>query len=209
MARSGYEWSLEARRWREKASGRFASEGTITGWRNTFRRALENEATSLTDRLARGEIDVRFWEKGMQKITRDAHQAEFMLSKGGRNNLTAADRKVIGKALDEQFDYLRGLTRQVGAGELTERAAAARARMYARSGTSSYARGQEAAWGISLPGYPGQGVQCLSNCRCAWRITTRRKVIVASYIVAPGDTCKDCLSRGSQWASLEFPKPEA
>lgn len=204
MATSEYEWSLEARRWRNRKDGRFVTERTVTSWRNTARRAMESEVTDLTEKLGSRQITLRFWEQEMRRVTRHAHISDYLLGMGGKNNLTSRDRDIIGAQLEEQYGYIRNMARQMERGEVSQAVAEARARMYPRSGATSYSLGQERAWGITLPGYPGRGVQCMSNCRCSWHIRTRRKKIIATYRVAPGDSCTDCLDRGTMWAELEF-----
>jgi hypothetical protein len=204
MARSDYEWSEGARRWRKKADGRFVPERTITAWRNAARRELEDATTDLMDRLAKGTITIQRWETEMQLLIRNAHISEYLLARGGRNSLTFADRAIIGRELDKQFRYLRDFTRQLMDGGLSQEAAAARARMYPRSGNTLFNMGREAAWGIALPGHPCEGVQCGSNCRCVWQINRRGNTTVASWKVSPGDSCADCVDRGQRWAELIF-----
>jgi hypothetical protein len=201
---SGYEWSPPARRWRNRSNGRFVAERTLTSWRNQARAALEDEATRLMDRLADGDITIQFWETEMRDLLRKAHISEYLLARGGTNALTAADRARIGAELDRQFAHLRNFTRQLMDGTLSQEAAAARARMYPRSGNTLFNMGRENAWNIRLPGHPGEGVQCLSNCRCSWQISTRGKLTIASWKVSPGDSCDDCVDRGRRWAHLEF-----
>lgn len=201
---SEYEWSASANRWRKIETGRFVSERTLTSWRNQARAALEDEATDLMQRLTDGKISIQLWEREMQEVLRNAHISDYLLARGGRHSLTAADRAIIGAQLDAQYRHLRGFTRTLIEGKLSEEAAKARARMYPRSGNTSFNMGRESAWSLNLPGHPGQGTDCLSNCRCVWQITTRGNKTIASWRTSSGDSCDTCVDRGRRWAELIF-----
>lgn len=175
-----------------------------------------NAAGSATDQLAglvtNGQLAPGDWNDLMRQEIKDEYIRQYLLGRGGREQMTAADWGSIGGSLRDQYRYLDGFYENVVTGELTEAQIAARARMYVNSAREAFNRGQARAYGLVLPQYPGDGqTVCLTNCGCDWRI---EEVYDGDDLVGydcyweinPAiENCVDCQDNNRKWYPLFVP----
>lgn len=225
-AGSDWEWNQRSKTYRN----------TETGYRLTQRRllALRDELTAklladneramgliaargvdeLADGLVDGSMTVQRWLLDMRDAVKNGFLSQYMLAKGGKNNMTFADYGRIGRMLapDGQYRYLQGFAEQIAAGELSAAQIRARSRLYINATVQAYERGKAAAYGMpNLPEYPADGSQqCRANCRCSWSIAEFDDRWECTWVVdTAAESCEDCVENGRRWAPLVINKDQA
>ena len=158
-------------------------------------------ATSL--RVAKKEITLNNWVGDMREDILVSRTTQYLFSKGGVNNLDGADRSVIAFQTNQQYNFLQNFATDLRDGRLTESQLLNRARMYIEASTASYERGKTATrTQLILPEYPADGSQdCISNCRCHWKITETETHYVCYWNLDPrADHCNSCIDNASKWS---------
>lgn len=184
-------------------------------------------ADDLAGRLADGDITLNEWLAAMRQHIQDAHVAEYLLGRGGRNQMEDSDWTWLAGAILGQYQYLQAFAQQIQAGvAMTQLQVAGRSRLYfeaskvafeaARAaamglpegGQAAGPDGQTVAWVSSrLPEYPGSGrTRCLTRCRCYWVITELPDRWEASWKRTAKESCVDCVDRSRRWARLIIKK---
>lgn len=148
--------------------GRKLSQQRLIGLR-------DNAATALATQL--GEIVEAEYAnpkgaKGEEALIL-AILALYLLGRGGKNEVDAADASAVASIIGDQQAYWQGFTTDLIGGKLTLGAAIARAHLYGGATIQAYDQGQAESWGAtrSLPYWPGVGTECRGNCRCYWAYT--------------------------------------
>ena len=191
--------------------------GTFVGQasRVELRDAWTDAQKAVTDKLARdydnGRITLSEWVTGMRQENRVNYVEQYLLGKGGRNNMTQADWGRIGNAVRHQNEYLQNFANDLMTREppLTLAQIEARSRMYVDGSTAMYERANALAKGMpDLPAYPGDGqTQCQTNCKCHWQIVEKEATWEATWILEPAaEHCDDCIANAGQWAPLVVAK---
>ena len=201
-----WRWDAKTRRYRA-GTGRFLSEKQVRTLRDRFVAAQAAEATALAGKLAAGDLTVKAWETAMRALIRSTYLAEYALGRGGANAMTDADYRLLGKALRQQYGYLRGFARDVAAGNHTEAGIANRAGLYVQASRQAHERGKAAAWGVDLPAYPGDGsTSCKANCSCGWRLSETKTAYRATWVLGGSEHCDDCAGRAAAWSPFMVEK---
>lgn len=209
-------WAYDprARRYRDTDTGRFLTSEAARGFVDQSLRAGGIVTDQLASLVAQGQLSPEDWRLRMRAEIKGEYVRQYLLGRGGLEQMTAADWGSVGGALSEQYRWLdrraESFFDQVEAEELSEEEIARRARMYINSAREAYERGQVRRYGIpvlALPAYPGDGSsECLTNCRCYWNIQEifgeEGEVIAweATWTLTPGESCPTCVDRGLQWA---------
>ena len=203
-----WTYDVPSARYRDTSTGRFASHATILDGRDRFADTKALEVDRLTRRVTQGNIALNAWEQGMRDNIKDAYIAEYMLGKGGVNNMTQRDWGIIGRGLRDQYQYLRGFTNDLASGRISERQALARAQMYPNGAIKMFERGRSEAMGMPpLPQYPGDGqTRCLTNCRCHLDIKTKKEQWDVTWVLGEAEHCDDCVAMSRKWAPYVGPR---
>jgi len=176
--------------------------------RDTFlekeRRAGHSEASNRE--LLNGQITVQRWVLDFRTRLKDVYRNEYLLGRGGRQNMTASDWGKLGAMLKKQYQYLNGFARDIQAGKVSEGQMARRAQMYFDSSRQAFERGKSSATGMpDLPAYPGDGqTQCLSNCQCTWDIEETNTEWRATWSLGAAEHCPDCVANAARWNPLVY-----
>jgi hypothetical protein len=197
-----FRWQPTANRWRDETSGRFLGNRQVVALRDEAVAAAGRDARSLAERAVRGEVAPDAFRAGMREVSRNAHTANYLLGRGGVNAMQASDFRTLATSLRTEFGHIDRFAWDVEAGTLSEAQAAARAELYAGAGVRSYEQGVASAWGVEaeLPGYPADGgTQCLSRCRCSWRLNPTEHGIAATWVLGGADPCDGCRQRAAAW----------
>lgn len=172
-------------------------------------KSLTRELEALTARLLAGDISLADWTAEFEQILATHHAAAYLLGRGGeltdplaRNQLALLERYIA-----EQAEYLSGLKRDIAGGRYGDspRALGARVDMYARSVQPPYWAGKTI--GLPLPAMPGEGTQCLTNCRCRWEITTldaERGDHDCYWRLGAAEHCQTCNQRAVDWNPIQI-----
>lgn len=148
---------------------------------------------AATGRLLRGGSSAA-WLRGMQAALVKAHTAAFMAGQAERlgvsvstlKGLSRAERDDIKRQVAVQIDYLRGFASALDG--LSDAQIAARAAMYAGAVRTTYSRARHPR----LPFYPGEGSECLSQCRCSWQDNGDDSY---TWVMGAAEHCATCQSR--------------
>ena len=203
-------WQFDdiSKRYRNTATGRYMSASQMLGLRDQFVDAMKGKTDALVSRVATGDLTAQQWSLEMRKTIKQSYIDQYVLARGGRQNMTQRDWGIIGNMTRRQYEYLDGLERDIRDGKLSEAQARARARMYIESSTQAYERGATEGRGIPrLPAYPGDGqTQCRANCRCHWSIEDLVDAWACTWVLGIAEHCPDCVANASRWAPLMMPK---
>lgn len=163
-------WEEGTTRYRDQATGRFLSAPDVRDLSSESVRIAGSGTDGLAGMLAEDQVNVRDWETLMRQSIKDEYIQQYVLARGGLEQMTAQDWGSIGGMLADQYRYLGNFSREIAAGELTESQIAMRSRMYIRSAREATSRANMRARGWpELPDHPGSGrTLCLTNCACWW-----------------------------------------
>ena len=141
-----------------------------------------------------------------------AYIRQWMLGKGGKDNMTLSDWFIIGTLLAVQYRFLKRFMNALNnplqvmpVGEINRRLD-----MYIDSSRQAFERGKALAFGIpQLPAYPGDGsTLCLTRCKCHWEIhpvsspDPRLSGWNCYWRLGIAEHCETCLRREAAWAPL-------
>lgn len=202
-----FTYNPQTHRYRDTSTGRFVSEATVRQQLAQYEGARKEIGTQLASQLSSGGT-AKEWLLQMRQELKLTYTAEYMLGRGGRSAMTAADWGKLGSMLRTQYTFLDAFAREVAAGNLSEARIAARARMYFDSATQAYERARTSARGMpDLPAYPGDGsTECKSNCKCSWTIEETKTAWRCRWTLGPTEHCDTCTTRSAQWSPLIVPK---
>lgn len=205
---SPWQWDDASKRYRNTATGRYISQKAAVALRDQYIDARMSDMDGLTRRLVDKQINVQQWTLEMRQQVKDTYINEYMLARGGRNNMTQADWGRVGAMLKEQYRYVDGFARDIDAGKVSGGQIRTRARMYVDSATQAFERAKTESRGMPrLPAYPGDGqTQCRANCRCAWDIVDAEDHWEATWSLGVSEHCQDCVANAGRWNPLIIPK---
>lgn len=171
-------------------------------------RTAVNTIDALSNRMDSGDLSAAEWQERMTAVIRRAHE-QAMLEGAGMDELTPEMEQVINRQVSVQTEFLGGFLDDIGIDGWVS-AFAARARMYGTAATTAYWHGNIIAQVgkiLPLPAYPGEGSQCLTNCKCEWRVdivNEEANDYDAYWIVNSSETCQTCIERGQQWQPVQI-----
>lgn len=207
--RQGWEFSPATHRYRDRATGRFLSPGDQADLAADFAKRRETHVRTLADQVAKGEVTVQAWQKGMSTDVRRTTAALYALGRGGRNAMTAADWKAVKALVSEQSTYLESFAADIKAEKLSAAQIKARASMYVRAGVQAHDRGVAASYDVTPHVMPGEGSPCGSNCRCRWVYASTKTEWRLTWTLSGVEHCDVCIERASEYDPLVIPKSGA
>jgi hypothetical protein len=134
----GYAWDTRLHNYVSLETGRMVARAKI---HQLLRDVTQDCATTLGklgEAVARGQITPRQFYEAAQITLKHLHNANAALAVGGWDRMTATEWGRNGGILQSEYRHLAEFTRQIAAGELTEKQIIARAQTYADSGFSRY-----------------------------------------------------------------------
>ena len=157
----------------------------------------------LAAQVSTGQISVQTWTTQMRAAIKEAYTQQYVLARGGINNMTQADWGRLGGALREQYQYLDRFAQEITMGRLSPAQIQSRARLYMNSATQAFERGKAAGKGLVLPAYPGDGsTQCRTNCKCRWDIRETSGAYYCRWLLGVAEHCPDCVTNAGRWNPL-------
>lgn len=210
-----WQWDPSTRRYRVtpagsqatgQRAGTFVGEAKMLQLRDQYIDARKDAVNTLATQLANREITIQQWTDAMRQEIKTNMINEYLLAHGGRNSMTQADWGRVGQMVQTQYRFLDNFAAE--AGDMSEKAIAARSRMYVEASSQAFERGKVLARGMpDLPAYPGDGsTACRANCACGWEIHETAEAWLCYWTLGAAEHCPDCLSRASQWAPLVISK---
>lgn len=183
-SRKPYRWNAGAGRYIDPDSGRFVPKQAEV-------RALDERITAGIDQVRavtvgvlEGAVSVEDWQTAVAVELRRMHTQAAALGRGGWQQMTPRDWGRIGRALRDEYAYLRGFAEALAGGNLSEAQVNARLTLYVNGIWSSYWKGAAGAM-------QGAGM------------TEERRILT------PAEHCKDCEGYAAQgWQPLgSLPEP--
>lgn len=164
-----YQYVTSLNRYRNAQTGRFVPREIVMSYVDQITQAGQSVSDELARLHAEGTITAQDFGAQMQVGLRSSTIQQYVLGRGGRENMQPADWGRVGRQLRGEYEQLRGFVADVETGNLTQAQISARAQLYFNATRRAYEVGQGSAYGVKLPFYPGDMV-CRSNCRCHWRL---------------------------------------
>lgn len=137
---SPYIWLPNLQRYRDTATGRFASSAEVRGWGQGSMDDSADHARGMAGALAERDITLGQWERNMREQIKEEYIKQYLLGRGGRDLMTAVDWGSVGGMCADQYRYLDGFAAEIAAGNLSEKQIAARSEMYLRSSREAFER---------------------------------------------------------------------
>lgn len=163
---------------------------------------------AATEALSNGG-SIGAWEQAMRRAITTAHTAAYLAAVRDRTGvmpkgLSRVERQELRDFIDRQLDYLAGFVKDLLASKLSPAQAAARAAMYGRASHTTY--WAERTRGVPLPAMPGEGTQCMANCRCSWDVQTLAGDgnHDAYWRMGAAEHCQTCTQRAATWAPVRI-----
>jgi hypothetical protein len=128
-------------RYRDKGTGRFVSERRIRSAVDAVADAASQQMQTAAQALMDGNLSLAAFQSEMQRLIRLSNVAAAVIAKGGAEQMTPADWGRAGRAIRDQYAYLRDFAAQVAAGQQPmDGSLTARARQYGQASRSQYER---------------------------------------------------------------------
>lgn len=209
------QWGYDPRihNFRNLSNGRIVSRKKVQVWSDDFIDTTGKDSDALADLLISGTIDLGEWETRMRKLIKETYSAEFMLGRGGLEQMTFRDWGILGHELRDQYEFLNNFSNDIFNGTQSPAQIKNRARMYIDGAHKMFQRGRTEAFGMPrLPAYDGDGQQqCLNRGRCTWLIQPvyENKMLAgwnATWVLDPNaQHCTDCPENARLWNPLFVP----
>jgi len=167
----------------------------------------ETTAQAVDTALING-LPLDAWQATMRQQIKDEYIRQYVIARGGVENMAQADWGSIGGMLADQYRYLDRFAADIASGNLSAAQIEKRAAMYIRSAREAFWRGTARAQGWPpLPAYPGDGsTRCLTNCQCSWDVLEVEGAWLATWQLGAAEHCEDCIQRAREWSPLVIEK---
>jgi len=192
-----WKWNPAVARYQDIETGRFIAKAKVLGYCKDPALATGTATDALATMVTDGLLGPAEWRIAFRAEIKREYIRQYVLGKGGLEQMTQVDWGSIGGMLKEQYGWIPGFEEQLL--DMTEDQIAARSRMYINSGREGYERARarvadehgydEEIWIID-PGaencqdcldfagmgwqpvgtfpFPGDGsTACLTNCKCS------------------------------------------
>ena len=217
-----YVWNADERRYRDTSTGRWVSAARV---REAAQQIVENgvsQSEALAELVISGQLSPEDWEAQFRETLKRRSLSNYMLGRGGRNTMAAADYGRVGAYLRGEYKLLRLFRADIEAGNVTPSQIRARSRQYFNSARILFEKGKAAAYDLvnKLPSYPGDGHQtCQQGCRCYWEFKLikdeqgRHIETHATWKLTPGaehcepdsdDGTRGCIQNAAEYNPLVF-----
>jgi len=109
-------WSEQAQRYRDQASGRFVSSGSVNGAVDQVVDAAGLRMRDLSAQLQVGDISLADWQSRMATEMKLLHTGAAAVGRGGWAQMTPSDWGWTGYQLRQQYAYLRNFAHDIATG---------------------------------------------------------------------------------------------
>jgi hypothetical protein len=201
-------WDDRSKRYRNTESGRFITQRTAVKLRDGYTAGKVADADRLSRQFLNKRINLQEWELGLRREIKDAYINQYMLARGGRNNMTQADWGRVGGLIHGQYRYVHDFGTAIESGKLSEGQVRARTRMYINGSTRAFERAKSDSLGLPpLRQYPGDGrTVCLTNCQCHPNYKEQEEHWEVTWVLGEAEHCPDCVRLSEEWTPLVVAK---
>lgn len=158
----------------------------------------------LMARLETHEISLQEWQRTFEDLLARYSAAAYMTG-AGSPLMPGPAKEQVQRQVQLQMNFLDNFSLVIQAEKNFREAWKARAEQYAKSIVSPYWSGQTKM--LPLPAMPGEGSQCLNNCKCQWDIVPINELAGdydCYWHLNPAEHCQTCLQRAKDWNPLEI-----
>lgn len=142
-----FTWDGRTQRYRDKSTGRFIKNSTITRLMEQNIQSKQNFLQQIFTQLIQGEKDLITFQVEAREAIKYLHTQQYLVARGGFGQTKSEDYLAIGRSLkDEHYARLRAFVEDVNQGKLTEREARHRLQTMGLSSKSSYYFGQKRSY---------------------------------------------------------------
>ena len=159
----------------------------------SIRLDLEGEIDALFDDLESEELSKVDFESAMLGLL-SAYIAAAFMAGAETEDVTP---ETIAPLVEFQAGYLAAFVTTMLAAEGINPAWRSRARSYAGAVVPAFWRGKNS--GLVLPAYPGEGSECMQNCKCAWNIVRDAYGYDCYWELGYAEHCPTCVERNREW----------
>lgn len=155
-----------------------------------------------------GLITLTVWEERMRTAVRDAVIAQWLVGRGGVDQLTDEDRARLEALILLQWQFLNEFAQAIATGTLSEAQIAWQAGLYYSDTVRSFEQGHEAAWdyALQLPAYPGDcSSECCARDRCWVSYVDTGETIEIEWNRTVTESCPTCVARARCPALVFYP----
>lgn len=122
-------------------NGRFISFSEVEGLMSVEQRELEGKLERLTQQMIDGKLTLPDWENQFADTLKRSHIRMTILTQGGQQRTGLSAYAIAGRNLREEYKFLNNFANQLSEGEVSEKQALNRSRLYARSVISTFHEG--------------------------------------------------------------------
>ncbi|NIV40008.1 MAG: hypothetical protein GWN58_64570, partial [Anaerolineae bacterium] len=204
---AAWVWDDARNVYRNTLTRRTVTARQLVTLRNYYIEAATSEMDRLTRRLLNYDIDLQQWVLEMRRQTKTNYINQYMLARGGRQNMVQSDWGRLGGLLKRQYEYIQNFARDIDTGRASGGQIRTRARMYVSGSTQAFERAKAESNGLPrLPQYPGDGqTQCRSNCQCGLHYQDEGDHWNVYWRLGVAEHCPDCVRLAEEWKPLTVP----
>ncbi len=144
--RGGVRFSIERGEYIWNSNGRVVSTPKIQKELDKLTERYSENIDRLSDRLTSGNLSIPQWQERMRREIKNLHRTQFIIGRGGRDQMTPSDWGKLGSDLRwVQYAHLDSFAIDIAEGNLSDAQIRARARMYANAVTKNFWAGKTKA----------------------------------------------------------------
>jgi hypothetical protein len=139
IPRGPYTWDAGSRRYRSTSTGRFVSAAAVRAELDKSIDAAARAMREASESLRTGGMSLAQWELRMAEEIRNSYLASTALAKGGWAQMTPADYGRAGRAIRNQYEYLRKFAADIASGkQKLDGTLGRRAELYVQASRGAY-----------------------------------------------------------------------
>ncbi len=140
---AGWGWDPRSLRYRDTETGRFMPRTQVLEYVEKSLAGSSNAADTVATMLIDGKLSPKDFGGELKGELKSEYIRQYLLGKGGREQMGPGDWGSIGGMLKEQYKYMPDFIKEIEAGNLTEAQIRARVNMYINSAREGYERAHE------------------------------------------------------------------
>lgn len=115
-------WLPELKRYRDLPTGQFASADQVQAWVLDSMKASSVATDALSSMVSNRQVNLQGWTRAMREETKGETIRQYILGRGGLEQMTQVDYGSIGGMLARDYRFLDSFANDIAAGNLSEMA---------------------------------------------------------------------------------------
>ena len=142
---SVYRWLPKAAVYYDMGAHRFVAKRKVLSYVAGSISQSSDSVVSLTQHYLDGGLSIKDWTQMVRQELKLEHIRQYVLGRGGREQMTPSDWGQVGNLLKKQYKFLDGFAKALQNGTSIGGRALVRAAMYPGAARAAYERGNRAA----------------------------------------------------------------